>query len=69
MDEDGCSLLTFYNNCKDYDNTVLVIEDNNGWKFGGFVTEPWRCAHMFFGNGQNFLFSFQDTDEPTVYRW
>lgn len=69
MDEDGCSLITFFQNTKEYDNTVLVVQDQHGWKFGGFCTEAWRCAHTFFGNGQNFMFSYEDGDEAIMYKW
>ena len=27
MDEDGCSLITFYNQCKDTETSVLVVKD------------------------------------------
>ena len=25
MNEDGCSLITFYTNCREYENTILVV--------------------------------------------
>mmetsp|Transcript_1973 Transcript_1973/g.3466 ORF Transcript_1973/g.3466 Transcript_1973/m.3466 type:complete len:142 (-) Transcript_1973:157-582(-) len=69
MDEDGCSLITFFQNCREHETTILIVQDQFGWKFGGFCTEAWRTAFSFFGSGQNFLFSFQDQDDPFVYRW
>lgn len=51
LDEDGCSLITFFQNCREYETTVMVIQDQNGWIFGGFCTEAWRCSYTFFGNG------------------
>jgi hypothetical protein len=58
MDVDGCSLITFFKKIKDYDTTIIVIEDQNNWKFGGFCLEPWKVSYTFFGNGQNLLFTF-----------
>ena len=69
MDVDGCSLITFFQNCREYDTTILVIEDTNGWKFGGFCVETWKPAFRFFGNGQTLLFSFEGTQEPAIYQW
>ena len=69
LDEDGCSLITFFQSCREWDTTVMVIKDENGWIFGGFCTEAWKCSYTFFGNGQNFLYSFQDGDEPYIYKW
>lgn len=69
MDTDGCSLITFYQQCRDYDNTILIIQDQFGWKFGGFCVEEWRPHYGFFGNGQNILFSFEGKDDPVVYSW
>lgn len=40
--EDGCSLITFYNRVREYEITILVVKDTNGWVFGGFCTEPWK---------------------------
>lgn len=61
MDKDGCSLLTFYQRCREFENTIIVCEDEHGYKFGGMCCEPWRAAHTFFGACQNFLFTFKDT--------
>ena len=59
MDQDGCSLLTFFKKCRDYDTTVIVCEDEHGYKFGGYCTEAWKQSYRFFGNSQNFLYSFE----------
>ena len=69
LDEDGCSLITFYQQCRDHDLTIMVIEDQHGWKFGGFCTEAWDRKFRFFGSGENILYSFGDQDEPVLYRW
>ena len=69
IDIDGCSLITFFQRCKEHENTILVIQDQNGYKFGGFCLDTWRPAYQFFGNGENLLFTFQDKDEPEIYGW
>lgn len=69
IDVDGCSLITFFQRVKDYDATIMIIEDTNGWKFGGFCLEEWRPTYTFFGNGENLLFTFRDGNEPQVYGW
>ena len=69
MDQDGCSLLTFFQKCNEYDNTILVCQDEHGYKFGGFCCEAWRRTYRFFGNCQNWLFSFKDGMDITAYHW
>ena len=58
MDQDGCSFITFLKNTRDYETTVLIIKDHNGWVFGALVTEPWKISNGFYGNGDNILFTF-----------
>jgi hypothetical protein len=69
MNEDGCSLITFFTNCREYENTILVVQDEFGWVFGGFCAEAWACKYRFFGNEQNMLFSFQDSDDPYIFKF
>ena len=69
LDVDGRSMLTFFAKCREYDTTVLVVQDQNKYVFGAFCTEKWACTHQFFGQGDNFLYTFKDTDDLTVYNW
>lgn len=69
IDLDGTSIRTFYEKCRDFDNTIMVVRDTQGFVFGGFCTEAWDEKHMFFGNGDNFLFSFGKAMEPNIYTW
>ena len=69
MEKDGCSLITLYDRCRDVENTILIVQDTQGWIFGGFCGEPWREAFRFFGNGDNFVFTFRDQQECSAYRW
>ena len=69
LDEDGCSLLTFFNSCREYETTVLVVQDENGHVFGGLCCEPWTQRFLFFGQATNFLFTFQDGDDVDVFKY
>ena len=69
MDRDGCSLITFFQKCREYDDTILVIEDEDGWKFGAYCKEPWAAKFCFFGNGEQFLYTFKDENDPNIFTW
>ena len=69
MDQDGCSFITFLKNTREYPTTVLVVKDQAGWVFGALITEPWKLSHGFYGSGENILFSFEDQDDPLIYKW
>ncbi len=69
LSRDGISTLTFYENCKRYSSTLLVILDKDGYKFGGYCTEVWKKAGHFYGTGENFLFTLKDGNIPEVYYW
>jgi len=60
MDHDGCSLITFFKHCREHNCTILVVEDECGYKFGGFCTDPWDCKYRFFGTGSNLLYTFEN---------
>ena len=49
LDEDGCSFITFFKNTRDYETTVLLIQDSNSWIFGGLITSSWKPSHLFYG--------------------
>lgn len=36
INKDGLSMQTFYNRTEDRDNTVILIEDSEGYIFGGY---------------------------------
>jgi len=58
LNRDGVSLQTFFEKCKNYKTTLLIVKDTNGWVFGGFCNETWKTSSKFYGTGENFLFSF-----------
>ena len=46
---------------------MLIIEDKTGYKFGGFCTEEWIFGSNFFGTGDNFVFTFRNTDQCEIW--
>ena len=69
LNEDGKSYIKFYENTKGYDTTVLLIQDQNKYVFGAFVTEEWKLSSGFYGNGAEMLFTFKNTERPNLFRW
>lgn len=63
----GISFSTFLHNTKNVSPTLFVIEDSNGFVFGGFATSPWAINSGYFGTGQSFLFSLKP--KLHVYEW
>ena len=41
----------------------MIMEDRNKFKFGGFCTEEWFFSSQFYGTGDNFMFTFKNTDQ------
>ena len=67
LSEHGVSMNTFISRLQGYDSTLLVIEEKNGHKFGGFCTEEWTFSSSFFGTGDNFVFTFRGSDEVEMW--
>lgn len=36
--------------------SVLVVEDRNGYMFGGFATHSWTMGPKYYGDDSSFLF-------------
>ena len=69
LNRDGISMLSFFERCRHFRTTLLVIQDQQGSVFGGFCTETWKIHSSFYGTGENFLFTFKNGRDPTVFRW
>lgn len=69
INRDGVSMGTFFEKCKYWRYTLLVVRDTNNWVFGGFCCETWKKSTKFYGTGESFLFTLQDGNEPTCFRW
>ena len=66
-------MQTFYHNLKSRDNTVILIKDFDNYIFGAYCSEEWQTkqmpGHVFFGNGENFVFSFHTGYDIFYYPW
>ena len=40
----------------------MLVKDSHNYVFGGFCAEEWTEKSEFFGNGQNFIFTYKDTE-------
>lgn len=70
VDVDGISLKTFYKNMHDHTATILLIQDADGWRFGGYAAHDWEVNKYFYGTGESFLFTFKDSEEQMEnYKW
>jgi hypothetical protein len=54
----GADISSFYFKTKAYRHTLIVVEAQDGSKFGGFTSCAWRRqnTHGFYGSGESFLF-------------
>lgn len=63
----GVSLTTFYRKVKDAGPTVLLVQDHEGYAFGGFASAEWHVAERYFGDGESFVFRFvRQLPKPVV---
>lgn len=53
----GESFSTLIGRIIDQGPTILVLEDKNGYIFGGFAPENWTLNPKFYGNDSSFLFT------------
>lgn len=67
MSEDGISMNTFLSNVRRETDTILLLEDSHGHKFGGFLLEEWSTSTKFFGSGESFVFTFGNGNDCTAY--
>lgn len=65
----GSSLNTLFYKCEESGPNILVIQDFKGWVFGGFCSCSWERSQKFYGNGENFLFSFKNTKKMNSFTW
>jgi hypothetical protein len=63
----GVSLNTFYMKTRNRGPSVMIVEDTEGYVFGGFVSESWEPKKGFCGTGESLLFSLFPAFN--VYPW
>lgn len=67
LSDHGVSMNTFIQKLSCYETTLIIIEDRNKNKFGGFCTEEWFFSSQFYGTGDNFVYTFRKTDECEMW--
>ncbi|XP_073962224.1 MTOR-associated protein MEAK7 isoform X2 [Choristoneura fumiferana] len=53
----GESFSTMAGRIQDQGPSILIIEDNSGYIFGGYATESWEISSNFSGGEESFLFT------------
>ena len=62
ISEHGVSLNTFYERLGGAPASLVIMEDENGHKFGAMVHENWERGNHFYGSAETFVFTFRDGD-------
>ncbi|XP_055592677.1 MTOR-associated protein MEAK7 [Uranotaenia lowii] len=55
----GESFSTLLGRIIDQGPTVVIVEDSNGFIFGGYATDAWALSPNFCGNDNSFLFTLR----------
>lgn len=58
---------TFLKNIAGFSDTIMIFEDEAGYKFGAVSCEEWSPSKEFFGNGENFVFTFKAIDKISTF--
>ena len=61
---DGDSCSTFHEKCDEAEKTLVIVEDNDGNKFGGFTTQDWGGQYLQKKDDDAFIFSI---DKNKIY--
>jgi hypothetical protein len=61
---DGDSCSTFHEKCDEAEKTLVIVEDNDGNKFGGFTTQDWGGQYLQKKDDDAFIFSI---DKNRIY--
>ena len=60
LSDHGTTMNTMMHRISSDQETLILFEDECGYKFGGFNAEAWKFSKDFYGNGENFVFTFYD---------
>lgn len=63
----GISLQTFFLKTKRKGPSYIIIEDQDGFQFGAFISQSWEIQKGYYGTGECFLFTIYPTFN--VYPW
>lgn len=56
-------MVAFYQACRNLGPSVLVIQAQNSYVFGAFVSDNWKQSRLYYGSGDCFLYTFYDTEK------
>lgn len=65
--ENGLSMQTFLRLGEEAGANILVVVDENKNIFGAFLPHSWQATSRFYGTGEDFLFTFHNTELLTCY--
>lgn len=60
MSEHGVSMNTFYTKLSSEPASLVIMEDEQGYKFGAMAHEPWERGSSFYGTSESFVFTFKN---------
>lgn len=55
----GVSLQTFYRRAQEEGPTMVIVQDHEGFVFGGFASVAWHVTDRYFGDGECFVYKFR----------
>jgi hypothetical protein len=58
---------TFFTRLSGEPATLVLLEDENGWKFGAMAHADWEKRTQFYGSSETFVFTFRNGE--TVQYW
>jgi hypothetical protein len=67
LNHDGYSHHTFFDKVGEHEETILVIKDTNGHKFGAYCTGVWHPQRGFVGDSTSWVFSFHKGDDLNLW--
>ena len=54
---DGDTAKAFHSKCDGKYPTIYIIETKTGYKFGGYLSQPWKSKNDYFEDNNAFFFS------------
>lgn len=67
LDRDGYSYINFFERLSGVDETILIVEDTMGHKFGALCTGTWNEKRGFQGDGCSWVFTFHDSEDLKLW--
>ena len=58
---------TFYEKLRGEPASLVIMEDEHGWKFGAMAHADWDRSKAFYGSSETFVFTFREGE--TVQHW